>query len=307
MDTNLHPMPEPATSLPVVARAVTEEIEAYLHQRMDALGLPPVLDAAVRHGLLTGGKRLRPILTLLSAEAAGGSREAALPAAAAVEMIHAFSLIHDDLPALDNDDLRRGQPTVHVAHGEPAAILAGDTLMSAAFQILAGRCDDPALSGRLVSELAAGTTAMIVGQVHDTLGGLPDWMSDDARVRAIHENKTGALIRAACRMGALSARPGAGEDDASLVALTRYADAIGLMFQIVDDLLDIEQSAEHVGKRTAKDEEAGKLTFPGVHGASAARREIGRLLGVARESTGSLGPSATPLAEVAEYLATRTR
>ncbi len=306
MDTDLKPMPDHAEPLPSLVRAPTELIESYLRERQASLGLPPVLEAAVGHGLLTGGKRLRPILTLLCAEAAGGEMEPALPAAAAVEMIHAFSLIHDDLPALDDDDLRRGQPTVHVAHGEATAILAGDTLMSAAFQTL-GETGDAATSGRLVAELASGTTAMIVGQVHDTLGGLPEWMSDDERVRSIHENKTGALIRAACRMGVLSVRPGAGEDDAALSAVTRYAAAIGLMFQIVDDLLDVEQSAEHVGKRTSKDEEAGKLTFPGVHGPAAARAEIVRLLEEARESATSLGSGSAPLVALAEYLATRTR
>lgn len=301
-------------------RARLTLVEAAMRDFVASLKLPDNLDAAIRHALLAGGKRLRPALAVCASEAVGGVVERALPAAAAVEMVHAFSLVHDDLPALDNDDLRRGMPTVHKAHGEAMAILAGDGLMSLAFQILGAGHGDAALAGLLTHELAVGTTNMIVGQVLDTLGGFPRALDsrggNAAKLRLVHVNKTGALIRASCRMGAIAGlwprltRDGKVEELASsgeLRAITDYAEAIGLMFQIVDDLLDVEQTAEHTGKRVSKDAEAGKLTYPGVLGVEASRAEIARLHRAAQSALAPLGPQAAMLGSLCDYMAVRTR
>lgn len=224
-------------------------------------------------------------------------------------MIHAFSLIHDDLPALDDDDLRRGRPTLHVAFGEALAILAGDALMSIAFQSIADDRHDVSTAGMLLRELAAGATDMIAGQVYDTLAGFPEDLTDEQRLRLVHSNKTGALIRASCRMGAISGMLGARRriDQHTLNLVTQYAEAIGLMFQIVDDLLDVEQTTEHLGKRASKDEDAGKLTYPGVLGVEGSRAVVHELESKAIDALNSLGEPANPLREICRYLATRTR
>ncbi len=267
-------------------------------------GLPSNLLDAVRYSVLAGGKRLRPVLTLLSCDAVGGRRADAMNAAAAMELIHAFSLVHDDLPAMDDDCLRRGQPTLHVHAGEAMAILAGDAMMSLAFELVSGaHGDDKARCSAVTVELARGTTSMIGGQVYDTLGGFPDGMGDRERLELIHRNKTGALIRVACRIGGIC-----GEADAKqLDALTRYGEAVGLMFQIVDDLLDVTQSSEHLGKTAGKDETAGKLTFPSTIGLERSQAEVQRLLEVAREAVAPLGEPAGGLQELAGYLAVRTK
>ncbi len=290
--------PDVSAPLALVERAIA----SYLHSR----ALPPNLLAAIEYALLGGGKRLRPLLVLHSCRAAGGDFDRAVPAAAAVEMIHAFSLVHDDLPALDNDDLRRGLPTVHKAHGEAMAILVGDGLMSLAFQLLAHAVPDPALSGALMRELAEGTTDMISGQVLDTLGGFVPAEPPEQRLSRTHRLKTGALIRASCRLGAVSAL-GSARQSSPLSAVTAYGEAVGLMFQVVDDLLDVEQSTEHTGKRTAKDAGAGKLTYPAVLGAERSRAEIERLVTAAHEAIRPLGAPAGALGAIADYLAVRTR
>lgn len=270
-------------------------------------GLPRGLHDATAYALLGGGKRLRPMLALHAAAAVGAPLDAALPAAAAVEMIHAFSLVHDDLPALDNDDLRRGRPTVHKAYGEAMAILVGDGLMSMAFQLMCEK-HDAATAGRLCKELAEGSTAMIAGQVLDTLGGFEPGLTDRQKLEQVHHNKTGALIRASCRMGAIaglaSIRVGS---DGPLEKITSYAEAIGLMFQIVDDLIDVQQSAEHTGKRTGKDESAGKLTYPGVLGIEASTREVDRLRLEALAALAPFGRNAAALTDLCNYLAVRTK
>ena len=281
-------------------------VESYIADYLDRLSLPANLDEAVRYALLAGGKRLRPILALHSATAVGGTWDDARVAGGAVEMIHAFSLVHDDLPALDDDDLRRGRPTLHVAHGEAMAILAGDALLSLCFQMIADESPDATTAGRLTTEVATGTTAMIAGQVYDTLGGFAPGLSDREKLELIHRNKTGALIRASCRAGAIAGTKGQISDSA-LDAISRYADAIGLMFQIVDDLLDVEQSTEHLGKRASKDEDAGKLTYPAALGVDRSREAVAGLLGDAHRAAASLGDAAKPLEEIASYLAVRTK
>lgn len=292
---------QPGLTSAQVRGMVDEFLGAFLAER----DLPSNLDEAIRYALLGPGKRTRPHLALACCRALGGSDQAALPGAGAVEMIHAFSLVHDDLPSLDDDEMRRGRPTTHVEFGEAMALLAGDALMSLAFE-LAHRSSQPS---RCAGELAAACTDMIAGQVLDTLGGQGDQNWQDAepldRLKRVHQGKTGALIRAACRIGAICA--GADDDSDELRSITVFAEAIGLMFQIVDDLLDEEQPAEHVGKATGKDREAGKLTYPGVLGIEPARREIRRLQKQAMEALRRFGPEADPLREICDALAVRTK
>lgn len=289
--------------LPASVRAMTTLVEGFMNEWLRGQSLPENLLRATEYALLGGGKRLRPILAMQCSRATGAPTETALPSAAAVEMIHAFSLVHDDLPALDNDDLRRGLPTVHKKFGDAMAVLVGDGLMSMAFQVLCDQHDEQ-VAGRLCRELAQGSTAMIAGQVLDTLGGFKPGLSDRARLEQVHLNKTGALIRASCRMGAIAGAPA---DARALADLTRYGEAIGLMFQIVDDLIDVQQSAAHTGKRTGKDRDAGKLTYPGVIGVEEARREVARLRAEARESLARFGERASALVELCDYLAVRTK
>lgn len=282
-------------------------VEGYLAEWLGRRGLGSAagtLGEAVSYGLLGGGKRVRPVLCVRCCEAVGGKVEDALPAAAAVELVHAFSLVHDDLPAMDDDAMRRGRPTLHVHAGEAMAILAGDAMQSLAFEVLVdGRAD---IGVDLVRELAGATTGMVVGQVYDTLGdveGVAAGLSDRERLERVHRNKTGALLRAACRMGAISGGASEGEMD----AVTRYAEAIGLMFQVVDDLLDVEATAESAGKATGKDAAAGKLTYPGVLGVAGSRAEVERLEAEAREAVAGLGPAAESLRAWCGWLARRER
>jgi geranylgeranyl diphosphate synthase type II len=287
------------------AFASLPEIERELERYTAGLAVPENLRAAIRYALLGGGKRLRPVLAWACCVAVGGRGPESLPAGAAVELVHAFSLVHDDLPSMDDDDLRRGKPTLHIHAGEAMAVLAGDAMLALAFGLIVERTADPALAAALVRELSAATTGMIAGQVYDTLGGLPSGLSERQRLELIHRNKTGALIRAACRMGAMSVLgPG---PDKRLDAITRFGELAGLVFQIVDDLLDVESTPEQTGKRTRKDADAGKLTYPRVIGAAASRKEIGRLTAEANESLRILGPAAAPLADLCTHLAARTR
>lgn len=276
------------------------EVESALGSALAGHPLAPRLRDAMQYATLGGGKRVRPLLTLRACEAVGGKRADAVPAAIALEMIHCFSLVHDDLPALDNDDLRRGRPTTHRAHGEALAILAGDALTSVALEVALG---SPRRAAEVARELASATTAMITGQVYDTLGGFPGSPDAAQRLRLIHAHKTGALIRCACRMGALCGSP----EGSALDALSAYGDSMGLMFQVVDDILDETQSTEHLGKASGKDRDAGKLTYPAVFGLDESRRHVDRLLADALDALRALGPAADSLRGMAQSLATRTR
>lgn len=315
-------------------------IEADLETRFQRTDSPRALTEAMRYALLSGGKRIRPLLVWHSCAAVGPMPERALPAAAAVEFIHAFSLVHDDLPAIDNDDLRRGRPTLHRHAGEGMAILAGDAMLAGAFDILAAAemtaqgpfavgldiaaralsgtvaaaveqgertLAEPVLRLALLREVSEATLAMISGQIYDTLGGLPPSLSPIEQLRLVHTRKTGALIRASCRMGALCGLPSPCGPAAELAAITRFGESIGLMFQIVDDLLDVEQSSEHTGKRTGKDANAGKLTYPTVLGVAQSRAEVERLRREAHESLSGLGTRADNLRALADFLANRTK
>lgn len=288
-------------SLSDTAVRLIAEIDTALDAFVAGLDLPPKLKAAAQHAVLAGGKRMRPLLVLQSCDAVGGSMTDAMPAAIAIELVHAFSLVHDDLPALDNDLLRRGKPTVHVAYGEAMAILAGDVLLSIAIESAAASPREPIA---IVRELAHATTRMVDGQVLDTLGGFSECgSSDEAKLHRIHERKTGALIVASCRMGALAG----GATPEHLAALDRWGHCMGLMFQIVDDILDETQSAEHVGKAVGKDRDAGKLTFPGVYGLEASRQKVRDLDREAAEALRPFGERARHLNDIAHFLATRTR
>ena len=298
---------------PTALSAPVSRINAWLSEQIGQENLPPALDEAVRYSLLGGGKRLRPLLAWHSAGAVGADGQSSLPAGGAIELIHAFSLVHDDLPAMDDDDLRRGRPTLHVHAGEAMAILAGDAMTSIAFQILLREAADASLGSMLAGELASATTQMIAGQVYDTLGGFDEKLGDSERVGLTHRLKTAALIRASCRMGAMCGlhEAGVGVDEIAsrpeLDAVTRYGGAVGLMFQIVDDLLDVEQSSRHLGKRAGKDIQAGKLTFPGVLGVDESRRRVRQLTDDALRAIGPLAQAGDPLRDLCRFLAARTR
>jgi geranylgeranyl diphosphate synthase type II len=285
--------------------ATPEAIDQYLAGFLRSRGFTPNLHDATAYSLLGQGKRFRPVLCLQACVACGGTPEAAMPAACALELVHCFSLVHDDLPALDNDDLRRGRPTLHRHAGEAMAILSGDLMLTLAFSLLAhraGACDE------LVRELSDATAAMIHGQVHDTLGGLPENLSPLDRVAKIHANKTGALISAACRMGAIAAKAGgASMPPDALESLTTYAESLGLVFQITDDLLDVTQTAEHVGKRTGKDAAAGKLTYPGLLGIEGAERAAKEHADAAIDALRRFPASADPLRNWCSTVLHRTK
>lgn len=233
---------------------------------------PTRLHEAMRYAVFAGGKRVRPILARTACAAAGCDPALALEPSCALELIHTYSLVHDDLPALDNDDLRRGRPTVHVAFDEPLAILAGDALLTEAFAVLARFPEGGAFAlrraeaCRLVSA-AIGSSGMVGGQVEDleATGG----PADPARLERVHRAKTGALLAAAVELGAVVAGAGGGD----LEDFRRFGRELGLLFQIADDILDVMGTAESLGKTAGKDQAAGKLTFPAVYGLAAARRK----------------------------------
>lgn len=265
-------------------------------------GTPESLAEAMRYCVLDGGKRLRPSLVFLSAAAAGGDAtdELTRRSAVAVELVHCYSLVHDDLPGMDDDTLRRGRPTAHVRFGEAMAILVGDALLTRAVGILA-EADAPAVP-RLLRELSAGAgpAGMIAGQVADMgLCDVPDGLEG---LRYVHLRKTAALIRAAARMGAICA----GADGRTLGALTAYAESLGLAFQLVDDLLDVTGSADRLGKTPGKDAEAGKPTHAGQVGLDRARQLGQRLTRDAIDALAPLGAPAEPLRKLAELLIERT-
>lgn len=282
-------------------------IDAELARLIAGAGLGGDLSVGLRDAMeyaaLGGGKRLRPMLVWLACEAAGGEPARCLPAAAAVELVHAFSLVHDDLPAMDDDDLRRGRPTLHIHTNEAMAILAGDALLNLAFAAVLEVELDDRVRVALVRELTQGCAGMISGQVYDTMPKLDPEPDERRRLERIHRNKTGTLIRCSARMGAICA----GADAEKLGSLTRYADAVGQMFQAVDDLLDVEQSAERTGKRTGKDAGAGKLTYPGLLGVEGTRADVSRLLGEAERALDAFGERGRTLREMARAMAGRDR
>ena len=263
---------------------------------------PPTIHKAMRYSLFAGGKRLRPVLCLAAAEACGGRIDAALPAACAVECIHTYSLIHDDLPCMDNDDFRRGRPTSHKVFGEGIAVLAGDALLTVAFEILTSAQGAPRYpTAAQIKELscAAGSLALIAGQVADLEGeGKKTTLRE---LRFIHEAKTAALLTASIRLGAMSANA----TPAKLEALTAFGRNLGLAFQVIDDILDVTQTSEKLGKSAGKDVAAQKATYPALLGLAKARKEAQRLTAASLTALKPFRKAGATLQALGEYLLQR--
>lgn len=279
-------------------------IEAALDRLVPAAETRPApLHAAMRHSLFAGGKRIRPALCAAFAEICGANREAALYPAAAVECLHTYTLIHDDLPCMDDDDLRRGVPTCHKVYGEAVALLAGDALQALAFQLVAATPAPPAVALALVAELAesAGSRAVVGGQVEDMLAEhLPP---DAERLAFIQRHKTGDLIRCACRMGVRAAQPS--DEAAALAAASAYADALGEAFQTADDLLNLTSTSAVLGKGAGTDAERGKNTAVAVWGEEGARHRLAELTQQAIGALRGFPGDAAPLTALARYVAER--
>ncbi|MFN0137163.1 MAG: polyprenyl synthetase family protein [Phycisphaerae bacterium] len=269
---------------------------------LKTLGKPHTrLIDAVLYSVASGGKRVRPVLVLESCGVCGGDESAAMPAAVAVECIHTFSLIHDDLPAMDNDDLRRGVPTNHKVFGDALAILAGDWLVTHAFRAICGAHVSGETRVAMVDALAIGTEGMVVGQAADIEG--ETLATDAARVGFIHLHKTARLIEASCRLGALAAQA----DNDCVSALSEYGRHLGIAFQICDDVLDCTSSTAALGKTAGKDAGASKQTFPAAYGIEESRRRAREEVDAAIASLGRLGSAADRLREVAEFVIQRDR
>ena len=263
---------------------------------------PATIHKAMRYSLFAGGKRLRPILCLAAAEAAGGQIDHALPLACALECIHTYSLVHDDLPSMDNDDLRRGRPTCHKVFGDGIAVLAGDALLTIAFEIVSRarptrRYDMSVLLGEVA--VAAGSRKLIAGQVADLEA--EGHRTDREQLRYIHENKTAAILTTSVRLGAMSANA----NPKQLAAITKFGRALGLSFQIIDDILDVTQTSEKLGKSAGKDVTAKKATYPAVIGLNESRIEAKRLTRQAHNSLSIFGAKAETLHALANYLLER--
>jgi geranylgeranyl diphosphate synthase type II len=285
------------------ADAYRPRVEAALERFSSGeAGCPERLREAVRYSLLSPGKRLRPLLALMAADACGGLAEVAMPAACAVEMIHAYSLIHDDLPAMDDDDLRRGRPTCHKAFGEAMAILAGDALQAMAFETLA---EAPVSDGALremfrVLARAAGPACLVGGQADDIH---PEEIADFETLQSVHLRKTAAMIEASLHLGALSAEA----DSVYVAALSEYGRRVGLAFQVIDDLLDVSGNEAAVGKRLGKDANLAKKTYPLLLGIEGSRRESRQLIEDAKGWLRVFGDKAAPLRGLATYVLQRER
>lgn len=263
---------------------------------------PKTLHAAMRYSVFAGGKRLRPVLCLAAAEACGGTIAAAMPSACAIECIHTYSLVHDDLPCMDDDDLRRGRPTTHKVFGEALAVLTGDALLTMAFEILArtkttARHDMADFLRALSS--AAGSFHLIGGQVADVEAEKKKVSPED--LKFIHLGKTAAMISVSLRLGAMTANA----TEADCCSLEKFGTHLGLAFQIVDDILDITQTSEQLGKSAGKDVAAGKATYPAVFGLEKSRKEAARHTKLALQALKPLGERATFLRGLADYLLSR--
>jgi len=280
-------------------------VDAALERHLPSEAAPPLtIHRAMRYSVMAGGKRLRPILVIAGAEAVGGAATMVMPTACALEIIHTYSLIHDDLPAMDDDDYRRGRLTNHKVFGDAIAILAGDALLTLAFRLIAENADlvsDPRVIRDVVAEIAdaAGTVGMVGGQVVDI-------ESEGKAISAetleyIHRHKTAALIRASLRVGARLA----GGDAKAVAAITEAGSDLGLAFQIVDDILDVEGSLEELGKTAGSDERKQKATYPGIHGREASRRQAKMLIDRAKERLGVFGQRSAPLLALADYVVER--
>lgn len=282
-------------------------VDDFLKTYLSSDLFPALLSDPMAYSLFAGGKRIRPVLAIAAYEACGGAAEEVLPYASALELVHTYSLIHDDLPAMDNDDLRRGKPTSHRVYGEGMAILAGDALLTEAFYLLSS-CSHSRSTIRSASVLrivreiamAAGAHGMVAGQAEDIQA--EGTARDADHLTFIHAHKTGALITASVRMGAILANAG----KRKLASLTRYGENIGFAFQIVDDILDIRGNPAELGKSTGSDERKKKLTYPGLYGIEPSLTKAGELVGRALDSLSGFSPAADPLRVIARYLLRRT-
>lgn len=281
-------------------------VEEALDRHLPSVDTPPqIVHRAMRYSVFAGGKRLRPILVIAGAGVAGMAPRDILPAACAAELIHTYSLIHDDLPAMDNSPMRRGRPTCHVVFGEAMAVLAGDALHALAFELLVRTAEHPGCPPerivRAVGELTRGigTAGMVGGQVLDMIaaGGPPD----EASVREIHRLNTGSLIRACLRIGGILG----GASEADIEILTRYGENLGLAFQIIDDILDVVGEQAKLGKETGSD--VNKVTFPAVFGLERSRQLADEATRQAIASVEPLGPRGTHLRDLALFLLQRER
>jgi geranylgeranyl diphosphate synthase type II len=283
-----------------VAAEINAALDAYTAYDDDC---PAILRSAIRHSLMAGGKRLRPLLVLMSAEACGSNRGVAMPAACAIEMVHTYSLIHDDLPAMDDDDWRRGQPSCHRVFGEALAILAGDALLTQAFELISSQIQPPRIAAACCRELAraAGPSAMVGGQVDDLQADRAG--GDLAQLERIHRRKTGAMFRASLRIGAVIADA----DAAKLAAVDDFGQKLGLAFQIIDDLLDIKGNVQSLGKSAGKDARQSKLTFPAMLGVEPSRRRAEELIRQAEAALQPLDGGSRYLQSLACYVLERSR
>ena len=287
------------TYLTTRAKDVDAALDVFLPKAKER---PETIHAAMRYSVFAGGKRLRPVLCLAAAEACGGEFSLALPPACAVELMHTYSLVHDDLPAMDDDDLRRGRPTCHKVYGEGMAILCGDALLTEAFIVIGQTVATKRYNTRdYITELAVtgSSRKLIGGQVMD-LEGEGKKLTKRDLVR-IHEAKTAALLTTSLRLGAMTANA----TPAKLEALTLFGHALGLAFQVIDDILDVTQSTEVLGKTAGKDQAVEKSTYPAIIGLEASRKEAVRLTAVAMDALNPLGKSAERLREVATHLLKR--
>ena len=283
----------------------TARVDATLDRLLPSESTAPTrLHQAMRYSVFGAGKRLRPVLCLAATEAIGGDTEPALIPAAAVEILHTYTLIHDDLPAMDDDTLRRGRATCHIAFDEATAILAGDALLTLSFEWLTQtRCAPPHSAIDLVRELAtaSGSTGVIGGQMADIEGETTPLTIE--QLVYIHTHKTGDLIRAAVRLGAMTA----GATDVQLAALTAYAEHIGLAFQIADDVLNATGTAEQLGKAAGTDAALGKMTYVAAYGVEGAREKAAALITRAKAALAKLPGNTEPLAALADYVVTRRK
>ncbi|MEN2993821.1 MAG: polyprenyl synthetase family protein [Thermodesulfovibrio sp.] len=281
-----------------------QEIEKFILSYFNPSIIPPILHESVLYSLTAGGKRLRPILCIASYEACNGKKNI-VPYATAIEFIHTYSLIHDDLPAMDNDDLRRGKPTNHKVFGEGIAILAGDGLLTEAFTILSNPeyADiNPAILLKVINEIskAAGLRGMVAGQAYDLISEGKE--PDENIVKFIHSYKTAAMIKASVKSGAILAEA----SEEKIYRLEVYGQSIGLAFQIIDDILDIEGTTEEMGKPKGSDIERGKMTYPKVFGIEKSKEEARLLIEKALQEIEIFGDKAEPLREIAKFIIKRT-
>lgn len=294
------------TSNPSVAALARfrDEIDTALRQAVafELPHCPESLAAAIEYSLLAPGKRLRPTLALLAAEACGANPTDAMPAACAVEMIHAYSLVHDDLPAMDDDDLRRGRPTCHKAFDEATAILVGDALQARAFELLATQIQPADRAAMCCAKLAqaAGAQALVGGQAADLSADMGE--ANLESLEAIHQRKTGAMIVVSLELGGIVA----GASDAVMAALVSYGQNLGLVFQITDDLLDVSGNEADLGKRVGKDAGRGKVTFPGLLGIAESKQRAQAHADAACEALAPLGAAANELQSLAQFVVQRS-